>query len=267
MSTSNITYEKHCEYCKIKFVAQKISTRFCSLKCANLANKKRKRIGEVSAVIEKDKLHILDEIQKRDYLKVSEVAVLFGCATRTIYSMIERGVLKSSRLSSRMTIVKRTDIDLMLNRSQNQPLIIKPSEIIDFYKIEEIKSKYNIQDRRIFQIINHGKIPTIKKGLYRYVSKKHFDIYYTNHQLKKSLNDEVEYYSIAEIRSKYFLTLDQAYYYIKYHNIEKIKKGKCIYVNKLQFDTIFNRRMISAEFADFAINSSFVFPSIIKASL
>ena len=43
MPASNTKIKKICEWCGIRFEAQKISTKYCSHRCANLAYKKRER--------------------------------------------------------------------------------------------------------------------------------------------------------------------------------------------------------------------------------
>ena len=40
MATSNFRIKKICEWCGKEFEAQKVSTRFCSHRCANFAYKR-----------------------------------------------------------------------------------------------------------------------------------------------------------------------------------------------------------------------------------
>ena len=51
---SNINIQKKCEWCGKLFIAHKISTRYCSRRCANLAYKvktRQKRISEFQTMI------------------------------------------------------------------------------------------------------------------------------------------------------------------------------------------------------------------------
>lgn len=41
MATSNFRIKKICEWCGKEFEAQKVSTRFCSHRCANFAYKRQ----------------------------------------------------------------------------------------------------------------------------------------------------------------------------------------------------------------------------------
>ena len=43
MAGSKIPIKKLCEHCGVEFIAQKVSTRFCSHTCASRAYKQRKR--------------------------------------------------------------------------------------------------------------------------------------------------------------------------------------------------------------------------------
>lgn len=62
MPASNTKIKKICEWCGTRFEAQKISTKYCSHRCANLAYKKEK---------ERKTLRLLKRILKiglRNYL-------------------------------------------------------------------------------------------------------------------------------------------------------------------------------------------------------
>lgn len=52
MSTSSIRIKKICQWCGAEFEAQKVSTKYCSHRCANLAYKqatREKRVKQVEA--------------------------------------------------------------------------------------------------------------------------------------------------------------------------------------------------------------------------
>ena len=49
MPASNTKIKKICEWCGTRFEAQKISTKYCSHRCANLAYKKREREKNIKA--------------------------------------------------------------------------------------------------------------------------------------------------------------------------------------------------------------------------
>ena len=56
MATSKMKIKKVCEWCGTTFYAQKLTTRFCSHRCNNLAYKetvRQKRIQEVETKVQK----------------------------------------------------------------------------------------------------------------------------------------------------------------------------------------------------------------------
>jgi hypothetical protein len=82
------------------------------------------------------------------------MAVLLGLSTRNVYSLIDKGLLKASHLSTRITLIKRKDIDVMLDdnhekrkRKSNQP-------ITEFYTTSEILQKYGISESGLYKIAN-----------------------------------------------------------------------------------------------------------------
>lgn len=48
MATSSIRIKKICQWCGTEFEAQKVSTKYCSHRCANLAYKQATRENESS---------------------------------------------------------------------------------------------------------------------------------------------------------------------------------------------------------------------------
>lgn len=60
MATSNFRIKKICEWCGKEFEAQKVSTRFCSHRCANFAYKRairKKRVQQQSHKLKFRKLN------------------------------------------------------------------------------------------------------------------------------------------------------------------------------------------------------------------
>ena len=75
MATSNFRIKKICEWCGKEFEAQKVSTRFCSHRCANLAykraiRKKRVQTTESQTQVQKTE-RIIDDIKEKEYLSFS----------------------------------------------------------------------------------------------------------------------------------------------------------------------------------------------------
>lgn len=83
----------------------------------------------------------------------------------------------------------------------------------------------------IYSFVYENKIPKKKDGRKVFYSKEHFDV-------AKGLKEpeEPKYYTTSEAMEKHNLTRDQLYQYVKYHNISKVKEGRCIKISKVQLD-------------------------------
>ena len=83
--------------------------KYCSEKCQAEAKRlRKKRQQDLINGIEP----IMD-LQHQEYLTFSKAAILMGCTRQYIYKLVANGKLKASRLSSRMTFVRKNDIEKM----------------------------------------------------------------------------------------------------------------------------------------------------------
>ena len=196
MATSKMKIKKVCEWCGTIFYAQKLTTRFCSHRCNNLAYKeaiRQKRIQEVEnrvqAVISEQPI---SEFKDKEYLSFKEAATLLGLSKQAIYKMVYAGKLQAFRISSRLSFIRKGDIDRMLETRPYERLQPKDTiPITDFYTTAEVKEKYHVNESWIFVIAKKHNIPrTFNRGK-TYWSKKHIDF------TKKAPNPDItEWYSV-----------------------------------------------------------------------
>lgn len=238
MATSSIRIKKICQWCGAEFEAQKVSTKYCSHRCANLAYKqatREKRLKQVEAEThfiksEKPKENVKD----KEYLSIAQASVLLGLSLQAVYKMIYAGHLVAYKLSSRLSFVKREDIDKMLNANpyvkKNRS---KGADITEFYTTAEIKEKYGVKESWIFKVAKENNIPkTFSRGK-TYWSKKHIDAYFA----KKAPNPDItEWYSVAEIQEKFGMTLSAIYSFVSKNVIPKKKEGITVCYSKKHFD-------------------------------
>lgn len=193
MATSNLRIKKICEWCGQEFVAQKVTTKYCSHKCANLAYKqaiRAKRIQQEEQRIQivKSEKPLMD-IKDKEYLSIAQAATLLGLSLQAVYKMIYTGRLVAYKLSSRLSFVRQSDIEEMLKRNpykKRQPKDTLP--ITDFYTTNEIKEKFGVKDSWIFHIAKEHNIRrTFNRGK-TYWSKKHIDDYFA----KKAPDPEIK---------------------------------------------------------------------------
>ena len=101
---------RKCKYCGKEFVPRSGSQKYCCEECQTKAKEARKKrqqdfMNAVEPVI---------DLQCQEYLTFAKAAILMGCSRQYIYKLVNEGKLAASRISSRMTFVRKADIEKML---------------------------------------------------------------------------------------------------------------------------------------------------------
>jgi len=238
MATSSIRITKICQWCGVEFEAQKVSTKYCSHRCANLAYKQAvrdKRVKQAETETLSVKLEKpIENVKDKDYLSFAQAGKLLGVSRQAVYNMVKAGNLKASKISSRLSFIKRADIEAMLESKPYKTLHPKDTiPITDFYTTAEIKKKYNIQESWLYKIAKENNIPrTFNRGK-TYWNKKHIDSYFAKQAPDASIT---EWYSVAELQEKFGMTLSAIYTFVYKNVIPKRKEGKMVYYSKKHFD-------------------------------
>ena len=238
MATSSIRITKICQWCGVEFEAQKVSTKYCSHRCANLAYKQAvrdKRVKQAEAETLSIKLEKpIENVKDKEYLSFAQAGKLLGLSRQAVYNMVKAGNLKASKISSRLSFIRRADIDAMLENRPYKTLHPKDTvPITDFYTIAEIKEKFGVKESWIYEIAKEHNIPrTFNRGR-TYWSKKHIDSYFAKKAPDASIT---EWYSVAELQEKFGMTLSAIYTFVYKNVIPKRKEGKQVYYSKKHFD-------------------------------
>ena len=238
MATSSIRITKICQWCGVKFEAQKVSTKYCSHRCANLAYKQAvrdKRVKQAEAETLSIKLgKPIENVKDKEYLSFAQAGKLLGLSRQAVYNMVKAGNLKASKISSRLSFIRRVDIDAMLENRPYKTLHPKDTvPITDFYTTAEIKEKFGVKESWIYEIAKEHNIPrTFNRGR-TYWSKKHIDSYFAKKAPDASIT---EWYSVAELQEKFGITLSAIYTFVYKNVIPKRKEGKMVYYSKKHFD-------------------------------
>lgn len=105
-------------------------------------------------------------IKDKEFLSFSEVGILLGITRQAVYKMVYKGYLQASKISSRLSFVKRSDIDEMLKRHPYEFRMPKDTlPIKEFYTTAEIMKKFNVSESWIFVMSKKNKIPkTFNRG-------------------------------------------------------------------------------------------------------
>ena len=238
MATSSIRITKICQWCGVEFEAQKVSTKYCSHRCANLAYKQAvrdKRVKQAEAETLSIKLEKpIENVKDKEYLSFAQAGKLLGLSRQAVYNMVKAGNLKASKISSRLSFIRRADIDAMLENRPYKTLHPKDTvPITDFYTTAEIKEKFGVMESWIYEIAKEHNIPrTFNRGR-TYWSKKHIDSYFAKKVPDASIT---EWYSVAELQEKFGMTLSAIYTFVYKNVIPKRKEGKMVYYSKKHFD-------------------------------
>ena len=234
MASSNIKIKRVCEWCGNEFYAQKTTTRYCCKKCNERAYKRNLRINQVKSEEARSAEQSIQPIKDKDYIDTLEASRLLGTSRMSIYNLIYTGKLKAAKLSSRMTFVKRADIDTMLD---SHPYLKIPrkkkEEITEFYTTKEIMEKYGVSESWIFKVGKEKDIPKIFRMGKTYWSKSHIDKFIISNKTDESIT---EWYSVAELMEKFNMTQTAVYSFVHERNIPKKKVKREVYYSKKHVD-------------------------------
>lgn len=237
--SSNITFQKICNVCGESFTAQKSSTKYCSKVCNNRAYKTAKKEQLINSVelndIIEDSQREVKDVTDREYLSVQEAATLLGVSRHTVYRMLHRGDLKAIQLSHKLSIIKRSDIDSLFQNTETYKATpsVERAPITEFYTIAQIKERFGVKERHIYNSIKKHSIPkTLIRGK-SHVSKKHIDKLFANRIEDSTIT---EWYSVEDLQAKYHLTKVAIYTFVSENKIPKKKEGIKVFYSQSHFD-------------------------------
>ena len=188
---------KKCIFCGKPFAIRSGMQRYCSEACQTEA--KRARTAQKNNLF-KIASPIM-EIQHQEYLTFSKAAILMGCSRQYIYKLVATGKLKASRISNRMSFIRKADIERMLEgnpyhrilpgstsrpkQSTSSFLLAKKEkrehkadEVLDFYSGEEVMSLFKVKRSWLYTSAKRNHIPICRIAGKNYYSKKHIDDFF-----------------------------------------------------------------------------------------
>ncbi len=235
MTASKIEIHKVCEYCGKTFVAWKATTRFCSKTCNSRAYKQTRREQRVAAIERDASTYPMEKIRDKSILSPKDVASLLGLSIRDIYYLIDRGMLKAAHLSTRITLIKREDIGVMLDNNQEKRIKQTKQPLTEFYTTAEILSKFAISESGLYKIAKSENLPKVFQRGKSYWSKKHIDVYFA----KKAADESItEWYSVADMKEKFDMTATAVYTFVSNFKIPKKRIKNEVLYSKRHVDII-----------------------------
>lgn len=234
MSTSKFRVLRTCEFCGKEFYAQKVSTRYCSKRCNELAYKQRRRQRQITEAEARVLQKPIEEVGNKEFLSLQDASVLFGITKRSVYNLIYNGILQAFKLSSRMTFVRRSDIEQIFEHHVYTKKV-KPERkpITEFYTTKEILEKFGVSEAWVFKLAKEKKIPKVLHHGKTYWSKQHVDKHFAKHIENNSI---VEWYSVQDMMEKFNMTTSAVYCFVSKFNIPKKKIKTSVYYSKQHVD-------------------------------
>ncbi|MBR5118674.1 MAG: helix-turn-helix domain-containing protein [Muribaculaceae bacterium] len=195
---------RKCAFCGREFTCNSGSQRYCSEHCAEAAKAQRKKkqqdfLRAVQPVI---------DIASQEYLTFSKVAILMGCSRQYVYKLVNEGKLPASRISSRMSFIRKADIEKMLagnpyhrvlhgalsNKSSKKSshsssfslsskkdktcvpeTSTQTTEPLDYISGEDVMATYKVKKSWLYASAKRNNIPMCKIAGKNYYSRKHMD--------------------------------------------------------------------------------------------
>lgn len=177
----------------MEFTANSGVQKYCSVSCADEAKRERKkRNGDFLKAAEP-----VIGLRQQEYLTFSKAAILMGCSRQYIYKLVNQGKLKASRISSRMAIIRRADIETMLEGSPYNKVVFgnrpKPAssnrqqqkkkepvsvsdEPLTYISGEEVIASYKVKPSWLYTSAKRNQIPICRIAGKNYYSRSHVEV-------------------------------------------------------------------------------------------
>ena len=250
-----MTKTRKCAYCGKVFATNSGMQKYCSEECATAAKETKKKI-------QRDFLRAIEpvmEIHQQEYLTFSKAAILLGCTRQYVYKLVEQGKLPASRLSNRMALVRKSDIEKMFesnpyNRvvpgSKPKPSVAKKSksptkdkakeeratdEVLEYYSGEEVKQIYKVKQSWLYVSAKRHQIPMCRIAGRNYYSKKHIDAVFGT---TIDLDAIVDWLSSQEVADRYGINLTAVRSYAHRHKIPSKREYGHTYYSQSHFDEL-----------------------------
>ncbi len=177
--SSNIKLNRICQHCGKGFIARTTVTQYCSDTCASRAYKERVRQKKINSSNQETQVILrkkIEELKSKEFLTITEACILLSISRWTLWRSIKRKEIKAGKIGRR-AIIKRSEIDKLFDSTESlppQPVKEKKAKVFSLkecYKLKEIRDKYNISDKSLYELIKRNNIPKMKQGWFTYVPK------------------------------------------------------------------------------------------------
>ena len=112
-----------CQWCGKPFIAKKTTTCYCSPQCSKRGYKHRMMERKMELRHMQEMLELRSSLEKQEYFTFSQAARLMGVSRQYIYKLVKEEKLRASRLSGKMSLIRRADIELMLKSKPYERMV------------------------------------------------------------------------------------------------------------------------------------------------
>ena len=246
---------RKCAYCGKVFTTNSGMQKYCSEECAEKAKEtKKKRQRDFLRAVEP-----VMELHQQEYLTFSKAAILLGCTRQYVYKLVEQGKLPASRLSSRMALVRKSDIEKMfednpynrvlpctkpkksVSKKMKSPAKDKAKEeratdeVLEYYSGEEVKQIYKVKQSWLYVSAKRHQIPMCRIAGRNYYCKKHIDAVFGT---TIDLDAIVDWLSPQEVADRYGINLTAVRSYAHRHKIPSKREYGHTYYSQSHFDEL-----------------------------
>lgn len=223
-----------CQWCGKPFMAKKTTTNYCSPQCSKKGYKHRMKERRMEMREFQEMLEVKSKLESQEYFTFSQAAKLMGVSRQYVYKLVKEDKLRASRLSSRMSLIRRTDIELMLKTKPYEVLRPKDEfDVTEYYTAEQIAEKYKVNAKWVWTYTRQHNVPKVRIRQFNYYSKKHIDAAFAKYKTDDALT---EWYTPEEIEEKYGMTRVAIRSQVYRNNIPSKKEHGQIFYSKLHFD-------------------------------
>lgn len=261
---------KKCAFCGKEFTANSGSQRYCCEICAEKAKRQKK-------ARQRDFLKATEpimDIQGAEYLSFSKAAILMGCSRQYIYKLVAEQKLPASRISSRMSFIRKADIEAMLAGNPYHRVLIgsrqkgekksnatttnkkkssfpssskaTPSndEVPDYISGEDVMSIYKVKRSWLYVTAKRNQIPVCRIAGKNYYSRKHLDEFFG---VSAEIASLTEWLTSEEAEATYSISRESLRTHAYRHHIPTKREYGQTFYSKKHLDDLFRLDLTNSD--------------------
>ena len=261
---------RKCKFCGKEFVARSGMQKYCCEECQSKAKEARKKrqqnfINAIEPVI---------GLQHQEYLTFAKAAILMGCSRQYVYKLVNEGKLAASRISSRMALIRKADIEKMLAGNPyhrvlptSRPKKVKEpvtksvktkngkslsmsedvqqgNEVLDYISAEEVMALYKVKKTWLYTTAKRNQVPVCRIAGTNYYSRKHLDVLFG---LTVEASEVKEWITAKEAEVLYGMKPSGLHACAYRHHIPTKREYGQTYYAKEQLDTLRRTDLVNDE--------------------